>query len=62
MWFFSKNMTSYATDDIKPGKISDLTRIAKLGVNIIRFLSKFQNIFNFVRVVAVYSLKEIANH
>ena len=33
-----KNMTSRDTDDVIPGKIEDLTRNAKSGVNIIRFL------------------------
>ena len=46
-------MTSRDTDDVIPGKIGYLTRTAKSGVNIIGFLSKFQNIFILVRVVAV---------
>ena len=33
-----KNMTSCDTDDVIPGKISDLMRTAKLAVNIIGFL------------------------
>ena len=46
-------MTSCDTDGVIPGKISDLTRTAKSGVNIIGFLSKFQNILILVPVVAV---------
>ena len=48
-----KNMTSCDTDDVIPGKVSDLRRTAKSGVNIIGFLSKFQNILFLVWVVAV---------
>ena len=48
-----KNMTSCNTDDLIPGKHSNLTRTAKSGVNIIRFLSKFQNIIILGQVVAV---------
>ena len=48
-----KKMTSYDTDDVIPGKIRYLTRTTKSGVNIIGFLSKFQNIFILVWVVAV---------
>ena len=40
-------MTSFDTDDVIPGKIDDFTRTAKSGVNIIWFLSTFQNIFIF---------------
>ena len=46
-------MTSFHIDDVIWGKIDDPPRNAKLGVNINRFLSKFQNIFIFVRCVAV---------
>ena len=46
-------MTSYDTDDIIRGKISDLTRTAKSAVTIIRFLLKIQKIFILVRIVAV---------
>ena len=49
----SKNMTSRDTDDVIPGKIRYLTRTAKSGVNVIGFLSKFQNIFFLVRIAAV---------
>ena len=48
-----KNMTSCDTDDVIPGKYTYLTRTKKQGVNIIGFLSTFQNIFILVRVVAV---------
>ena len=48
-----KNMTSCDTDDVIPGKVSDIRRTAKSGVNIIGFLSKFQNILILVPVVAV---------
>ena len=34
----TKNMTSRDTDDVIPGKISDLTHTARSGVNIIGFL------------------------
>ena len=37
-------------------------RTAKSGVDIIRFLSKFQNILFFVRIVAVYFLEKIENY
>ena len=44
MWTSSnilwKNITSCSTDDVIPGKIDDLTRTAKSGINIIGFLSK----------------------
>ena len=50
---FMEKMTSRDTDDVIPGKINDLTRTAKSGVNIIAFLSKFQKVFIFVRVVVV---------
>ena len=48
-----KNMTSCDTDDVILGKIIDLTRTAKSCVNIIGFLSKVQNILDFVRVFGV---------
>ena len=35
-----EKMTSRDTDDVIPGKVSDLTRTAKSDVNIIGFLSK----------------------
>ena len=44
-----EKMTSYDTDDVIPGKIRYLTRTTKSGVNIIGFLSKFQNIFILVK-------------
>ena len=36
-----KIMKLHDTDDVKPGNICDHTRIAKTGVNILGFLSKF---------------------
>ena len=57
-----KNMTSCDTDDVIPGKVSDLRRTAKSGVNIIGFLSKFQKIFILGRNVAVKFLVKIATH
>ena len=48
-----EKLTSCDTDDVLPGKIIDLTRTAKSSVNILAFLSKFQNIFILVSVVAV---------
>ena len=48
-----KKMTSCDTDDVIPGKIGSLTHTAKSDVNIIGFLSTFQNIFVLVRVFAV---------
>ena len=57
-----KNMTSCDTDDVIPGKIIDLTRTAKSGVNIIGFLSKVQNILDLVRVFGVEVLGKIATH
>ena len=57
-----KNMTSCDTDDVILGKITDLTRTAKSGVNINEFLSKFQNVFSLVRLVVEEFLKEITNH
>ena len=36
-----EKMMSCDTDDFIPGKMSDITRTAKSGVNIIGFLSKF---------------------
>ena len=46
-------MTSCDTDDVIPGKISDLTRTAKSGVKIIVFLSKAQNMLVLVRIFGV---------
>ena len=48
-----EKMTSCDTDDVIPGKIRYLTRTTKSGVNIIGFLSKFQNMLFLVWVVAV---------
>ena len=47
-----EKMTSCDTDDVIPGKINDLTRTAKLVVNIIGFLSKFKKIFSLARIDA----------
>ena len=55
-------MTSCDTDDVIPGKISDLTRTAKSGVNTIGFLSKFKNILNLEQNFAVQFLEKIATH
>ena len=57
-----KNMTSCDTDDVIPGKVSDLRRTAKSGVNIIGFLSKFQNTLFLAWVFAVKFLEKIATH
>ena len=46
-------MTSKDTDDVIGGKVDDLTRDTKTGVNINRFLSNFYNILVLVQVVAV---------
>ena len=50
---WKKNMMSFDIDDVLRGKISDLTRNTKSGVNNNRFLSTFQNILILVRVAAV---------
>ena len=55
-------MTSCDTDDVKIGKISDLTLTAKSCVNIKRFLLKFQNILFLVRIDTALFLEIIATH
>ena len=57
-----KNIMSCDTDDVMTGKISDLMRTAKSGVNNIGFLSKVQNILVLVRVFGVSFLEKIATH
>ena len=48
-----EKITSCDTVDVIPGKISDLTRTVKSGVNAFGFLLKFQNVLVLVQVCAV---------
>ena len=54
-------MTSFDIDDVIPRKMDDLTRKAKSGVNINRFLSNFQMILILVEIVAVQFFGENCN-
>ena len=55
-------MTSFKIHDFTPEKNGDPIHNAQSGVNINQFLTKFQNILIFVRVIPVQFLMKIAIH